>query len=155
MVDIKGPYPAVLSLSNVLDQDSRPNANVDLSKYLQRGDLILAKIVAFDRTRDPLITMNFRGGKKLVSGRMIEVNPVKVPRIIGKQGSMINLLQRITKSNLFTGQNGRILINSPNFETEQIVIEAIMKITKESHISGLTDRIKLFLQEKIENLVKE
>lgn len=149
MVDIKGPYPGVLALSNVLDKDYRPSPNVDISKYLKLGDLILAKIISYDRTRDPLLTMNFHRGKKLVSGRLIEVDPVKIPRIIGKAGSMINLLQRMTKSNLFTGQNGRILINTTSFESEQIIIEAINKITRESHISGLTDRIKVFLEEKM------
>ncbi|MHA2364157.1 MAG: exosome complex RNA-binding protein Rrp4 [Candidatus Hodarchaeales archaeon] len=150
IVNIRGPYPAILALSNVLDKDFRPSPNLDISKYLSLGDMILAKIISYDRTRDPVLTLNHRGLKKLVSGRLIEIDPVKVPRVIGKAGSMVNLIKGVTRSQLYVGQNGRILINAPNFETEKVIIECIEKICDESHISGLTDRIKLLLEERKE-----
>jgi exosome complex component RRP4 len=148
IVDIRGPYAGVLSLNNVLDRDFKPGPNFSPDKYLSVGDLILAKVISFDRTRDPVLTMHQRGLKKLVSGRLIEINPVKVPRIIGKGGSMINMIKEATGSQIHVGQNGRILIDAPNLEAENLVIECINKIENESHVSGLTDRIKQLLNEK-------
>lgn len=147
IVDIRGPYAGVLALNNVLDRDFRPGPNFSPDKYLNIGEIVLAKVISFDRTRDPVLTMHNRGLKKLTSGRLIEVDPVKVPRIIGKSGSMISMIKEATKSQIYVGQNGRILINAPNFETELIIIECIDKIQKESHVSGLTDRIKALLHE--------
>ncbi|MFW9929930.1 MAG: exosome complex RNA-binding protein Rrp4 [Candidatus Thorarchaeota archaeon] len=152
MVDIGSPYPAILSVSNVLDRNgSSGGAYTDLSRFLQEGDLILAKIVSYDRTRDPALTLHQRGLKKLVSGRLVQVAPVKIPRIIGKQGSMISLIKDMTKSQIYVGQNGRILINSPDFETECFIIQILEKIQNEAHISGLTDRIKEMLKEHNKN----
>jgi exosome complex component RRP4 len=154
MVDIAGPYPAILSVNNVLDRDGGGGGGqTDLSRFLQVGDLILAKIISYDRTRDPSLTLHQRGLKKLVSGRLITVTPVKVPRIIGKQGSMISLIKDMTKSQIYVGQNGRILINAPDFETERFIIKLIDKIQEEAHISGLTDRIKEELTERMKNKV--
>lgn len=147
IVDIRGPYAGVLAINNVLDRDFRPGPNFSPDKYLGLGDIVLAKVISFDRTRDPVLTMHNRGLKKLTSGRLIEVDPVKVPRIIGKAGSMISLIKEATKSQIYVGQNGRVLINAPDFETELLVIECINKIQAESHVSGLTDRIKALLQE--------
>jgi exosome complex component RRP4 len=152
MVDIAGPYPAVLSVNNVLDRnEGSGGGQTDLNRFLQVGDLILAKIISYDRTRDPSLTLHQRGLKKLVSGRLMTVSPVKIPRIIGKQGSMISLIKDMTKSQIYVGQNGRILINAPDFESENFVIELIEKIQRESHISGLTDRIKEELTERMKN----
>ncbi len=154
IVDIRGPYSGVLAINNVLDRDFRPGPNFSPEKYLNVGEIVLAKVISFDRTRDPVLTMHNRGLKKLTSGRLIEVDPVKVPRIIGKSGSMISMIKEATKSQIYVGQNGRILINAPNFETERLIIECIDKIQKESHVSGLTDRIKALLQEQNTQEVK-
>ncbi len=149
MVDINSPYPAILALNNVVDRNEGAGSS-DLSKFLKYGDLILAKIISYDRTRDPSLTLHQRGLKKLVSGRIIDVSPVKIPRIIGKQGSMISMIKEMTKSQIYVGQNGRVLINAPDFETEKFVIEIIEKIQREAHISGLTDRIKKEITERLE-----
>ena len=147
IIDIRGPYAGVLAISNVLYRDFRPGPNFTPDKYLGLGEIVLAKVISFDRTRDPVLTMHSRGLKKLTSGRLIEVDPVKVPRIIGKAGSMISMIKEATKSQIYVGQNGRVMINAPDFETERLIIECIDKIQTESHVSGLTDRIKALLQE--------
>lgn len=153
IVDIRGPYAGVLAINNVLDRDFRPGPNFSPDKYLNVGEIVLAKVISFDRTRDPVLTMHNRGLKKLTAGRLIEVDPVKVPRIIGKSGSMISMIKESTKSQVYVGQNGRILINAPDFETELLVIECIEKIQTESHVSGLTDRIKGLLREHNKEII--
>ena len=149
MVDIRSPYPALLSVSNVLERDSHGASGLDLSRFLQVGDLILAKVISYDRTRDPVLTMKQRGLKKLVSGRLYEVSPVKIPRIIGKHSSMIGMIKERTRSQIYVGLNGRLVINAPDLETEELIIEVLEKIQAEAHIPGLTDRVKHLLDERL------
>ena len=58
----------------------------DLSHMYVVGDLTLAQVIAFDRTRDPLLTTKGRGLGKITSGRVARITPAKIPRVIGKQG---------------------------------------------------------------------
>jgi exosome complex component RRP4 len=154
-IDIRAPYDGILSVSNFLerDRDRRFSAREeDLSKFLAMGDALFAKIVVFDRTRDPLLSTHDRGLGKLHGGRLIEILPSKVPRIIGRKGSMINMLKRETKTRILVGQNGRIWIHGKDFEDEFLVALAVRKIEREAHTSGLTDRVTELIQEEKEKL---
>jgi exosome complex component RRP4 len=92
--------------------------------------------------------MQGRGLRKITHGRLIDVDPVKIPRIIGKKGSMIQLLKNMTNAQIIVGQNGRIVVSANSVEKENLVISAIRKIEAEAHTSGLTDRIRVYLEEK-------
>jgi exosome complex component RRP4 len=131
----------------VLDRDF-DSLRESITRVLNIGDVIKAEITYFDRTRDPVLTMHGRGLRKITRGRLIEVDPVKIPRIIGKKGSMIQLLKNMTNAQILVGQNGRIIVSANNVATENIVIAAIQKIEAEAHTSGLTDRIREYLEEE-------
>lgn len=77
--------------------------------------------------------------KKLTNGTIIKVTPTKIPRIIGKAGSMINLIKDKTGCELMTGQNGIVWIRGENKEK---AIEIVLTIEKESHTLGLTEKIE-------------
>jgi exosome complex component RRP4 len=149
-VDIRGPYVGTLRVGSVLDRDF-DSLRESLDRILNVGDIIKAQITYFDRTRDPVLTLQGRGLRKLTHGRLIEVDPVKIPRIIGKKGSMIQLLKNMTNAQLNIGQNGRIVVSANDVKTENMVIDAIRKIEAEAHTSGLTDRIREYLEEVIQN----
>ena len=85
---------------------------------------------------------------KLVGGRIVGVNASKIPRIIGKQGSMVTMIKDTTGCKITVGQNGLIWIDGEP-KKELIAVKAINKIAKESHLSGLTDKIKEFLDKEI------
>lgn len=140
MVDISAPYPAMLRASDVLERALRPRKS-DLPSLFDVGDLIIAKIVAYDRTRDPLLTVREPGLGKIVRGQLVEITPTKIPRVIGRKGSMVSMIKKETGCQITIGQNGLILINGKNPEDEQLAIMAIRKIEEEAHTSGLTDRI--------------
>ncbi|MFX0014648.1 MAG: exosome complex RNA-binding protein Rrp4 [Promethearchaeota archaeon] len=144
-VDIRGPYVGTLRVSNVIDRDFDA-LRESLDRILNTGDIIKAQITYFDRLRDPVLTLQGRGLHKINNGHLIEVDPVKIPRIIGKKGSMIQLLKNMTNTQLTIGQNGRIVIKAFNPEIENLVERAIRKIELEAHTSGLTDRIREFLE---------
>jgi exosome complex component RRP4 len=84
------------------------------------------------------------GLNKLKGGRIINVASNKVPRIVGKQGSMVSMIKDATKCNISVGQNGLVWINGTP-DGELLAVKAIRKIEEESHLSGLTDRVKEFL----------
>jgi exosome complex component RRP4 len=157
MVDINAPHLAVLRASDVLDRPFRPQRN-DLPSIFDAGDFLIANVVAYDRTRDPLLTVREPGLGKVTHGLAVKVTPTKIPRIIGRKGSMVNMLKRETECRITIGQNGIVLINGKTLEDEQIVAMAIRKIEKEAHTGGLTDRVTEMVRSKkggVKNISKE
>ncbi len=150
-VDIRGPYVGTLRVGSVIDRDF-DSLRETLDRILMTGDVIKAEITFFDRSRDPVLSMQGRGLHKINSGRLIEVDPVKIPRIIGKKGSMIQLLKNMTGSQIDVGQNGRIVILVKRIEIENLVERSIRKIEAEAHTSGLTDRIREYIENEKERL---
>lgn len=146
-VEIRGPYTAILSVNDVIDRNFDP-AKESIEKFLRLGDIVKAQITKFDRTRDPVLTLNGRGLRKLDFGRLIEVDPVKIPRIIGKRGSMIQMLKNVTGAYINVGQNGRVVIKARDLTMENLVIECLRKIESEAHTSGLTDRMRIYLDKR-------
>jgi len=71
-----------------------------------------------------------------------------VPRIIGKQGSMVSMVKNATKCNIIVGQNGVVWIKGLKPEDEILTVETIRKIEAESHVPGLTEKIKKYLESK-------
>lgn len=140
IVDINSPYKAILRANEALNKPFRQQKD-DLTSFLDIGDLILAKVIAFDRTIDPILTIREPGLGKITQGQIVKVSPAKIPRIIGRKASMINMLKRETECKITVGQNGIILISGPSPENERLAILAIEKIAQEAHTSGLTDRI--------------
>lgn len=143
LVDINAPYPAVLHVNEV-------PWRVDFgetTKYLNYGDTVLAKILTVDETKKIQITLNDRNLHKLSGGQLIEIEPIKVPRVIGKKGSMISMLKRYTNCRIFIGQNGRIWIDGKTDAVARVTL-VIRKIEAEAHIKGLTDRVTKLLKEE-------
>jgi exosome complex component RRP4 len=147
MLDINASYLAMLRASDVLDRPFKPQKN-DLSSIFNIGDLIIAKVVAYNRTRDPLLTVGEPSLGKVTRGQIVEVTPTKIPRLIGRQGSMISMLKRETGCHITLGQNGLVLVSGKTLEDEQLAIMAIRKIDQEAHTSGLTDRVTKMIQKK-------
>jgi len=148
-VDICAPYPAMLPLSETPMRRDREEGRRDLSSIHGVGDLVLAQVIAFDRTRDPLLTTKGRGLGKITSGRVARISPAKIPRIIGKNGSMITMLKKETGTDIIAGQNGVILATGKSPDQETIAVEAIYMIEREAHTRGLTDRVKAMIQERM------
>ena len=140
VIDIKAPHNARLRASDVVERSFKPETT-DLTSIFDVGDLILASVVAYDRTRDPQLSVRESGLGKIMRGQLVEVTPTKIPRIIGRQGSMVGMIKRETGCQLTIGQNGLILISGKSPEAERIAVMAIRKIEKESHTSGLTDKV--------------
>jgi len=119
----------------------------DFSRYYDIGDYFVGKITNVSGQNLVDISIKGQGLHKLRGGRIVTVNTNKVPRIIGKKGSMVSMIKQATDCKITVGQNGWVWLSGEP-AMENLAILAIKKIERESHISGLTDRIKVFLEEK-------
>jgi exosome complex component RRP4 len=142
-VDINSPYLAFLPLGSAVEEFV-DISRVDISKYYDIGDIIFCKISKVAKNMIVQVSMKDPASRKLYGGTLIKVTPAKVPRIIGKGGSMINLIKSKTKCEIFVGQNGVIWLKGGN---KAKAIEAILTIEKKSHVYGLTQAIEKMLGE--------
>src|SRR3989337_714395 len=109
----------------------------ELDLVMKIGDMIVAKIKDVNRKSIDL-TMRLKGLGKIDEGIIMQINPNKVPRVIGKEGSMINLIKEETGCNITVGQNGFIWIKGDSVEKELFAKRAMTFITEKSFLSGLT-----------------
>lgn len=141
LIDINAPYPALLHM-NETPWDIEFG---DTGKYLKIGDSVMAKVLFIDVEKKLQLTLNDRNLYKIRVGNIIEVEPSKVPRIIGKKGSMINLLKRYTQCRIIVGQNGRIWLDGDD-ENIAKLLTAIKLIEEESVSYGLTNKVEKLLK---------
>ncbi|MFP4112201.1 MAG: exosome complex RNA-binding protein Rrp4 [Candidatus Woesearchaeota archaeon] len=151
MAETNSAYTAMLNVKDATSQFIARGA--DLTRYFNFGDYIVTKIINVTSQKLVDLTMKGQGLRKLNGGRIIAVEPSKVPRIVGKSGSMVNMIKHTTNCRVIVGQNGLIWLNGEP-ENELVAIEAIKKIEKESHISGLTERVQQFLDDSKGRIVQ-
>ncbi|MEK6922803.1 MAG: exosome complex RNA-binding protein Rrp4 [Nanoarchaeota archaeon] len=121
----------------------------DLSQYYAVGDYVVAIVVFVTRDNHVNLSLKGPGLRKLSEGRIIKINPAKVPRVIGKEASMITMVKNMTECRVIVGQNGWVWISGLDLVKESIAIEAINLIDTRAHIQGLTDEVKNFLEKKL------
>ena len=144
-VDINSCYVGFLPAQDVFGRDFSAHAD-ELTSKLDKGDLIAARIANFDRTRDPLISISDRELGKIDSGELVNISPSKIPRLIGKRGTMIQTIEMATNATITIGQNGWVVISCENSDGLLKVKKAITMIEEQAHIPNLTDKIKSMLE---------
>ncbi len=142
-VDTNSAYAAMLPIKDATSEFIRRGA--DLTKFFDIGDYIVTQITNVTSQNLIDLTMKDQGLRKLREGRILKINPHKVPRVIGKQGSMVSMIKNATGCQITVGQNGVIWLQGDP-KGEIIAIEAIKIIEEKSHINGLTDEIQKFLE---------
>ena len=142
-IDIGTPEGAFLPVS----ETPRYVPKDGMAEVLDIGDMVVAKIFGVN-SRGIDLTIKLRGLGKIEEGIIVKVNSNKVPRIIGKEGSMINLIKEETGCEITVGQNGIIWISGRKVEDELLAKKAINFITENSYVEGLTDEVKKFFEEE-------
>jgi len=117
-----------------------------MDEVLTIGDMVIAKIYAITG-RGIDLSLKSRGLGKVVEGTIFHVNSNKVPRIIGKEGSMIKLIKENTGCDVTVGQNGAVLLRAENIDAEVRAKNAILYVEKNSHIEGLTEKVTNWFKE--------
>jgi exosome complex component RRP4 len=118
----------------------------ETDQYLRVGDAVAVSVEQIENTGRIGVTMIGEGLGKLEGGTLATISPAKIPRVIGKGGSMIQSIQQATGCRIVVGQNGRLWIDGPD-EGILKVREAIRLIEQEGQRRGLTERVQQFLGE--------
>ena len=140
MVDIHCPYIAFLHANET-------QWKVDFGaagQFLTPGDTVLAKVGMVDEVKRVNLTMKEQGLRKLARGQIMKVNHSRVPRVIGRGGSMISMLKEHTACRIFIGQNGVVWIDG-ELEGIALAVAAISMIDRGVHRDGLTESVRAFL----------
>ncbi|MFC1648887.1 exosome complex RNA-binding protein Rrp4 [Nanoarchaeota archaeon] len=143
-IDIDGPYTAVLGLKEASTKYIEKGE--DLTKYFGIDDYLSCGITQVTTMKLVDVTCRGTGLQKLRGGRIVKVNSTKVPRIIGKKGSMVSMIKNYTGCMIVVGQNGLIWVKGEP-QSEIVATNILKKIEKESHMAGLTERIEETLKQ--------
>ena len=118
-----------------------------LDEVLNLGDMVVLKIWAINK-RGVDLSLKSRGLGKIDEGILVNINSNKVPRVIGKEGSMISLIKEETGCQITVGQNGIIWIKGKKIDDEVFAKKAIMFIAENSFKKGLTEKIQEWFKEE-------
>ncbi|HKW05135.1 MAG TPA: exosome complex RNA-binding protein Rrp4 [Nitrososphaerales archaeon] len=142
-VDMNSCFFGILPAQSVFGREYSP-AKDSLTDRLAVGDMIAAKVIAFDRTRDPLLSISGPGLGRIPRGQTVTVSAAKVPRLIGKKGSMIRSIETGTNCRMLIGQNGVVVVvGSP--EDVLNAIRAVKLVEEQAHSPDLTERVQKLL----------
>ena len=118
-----------------------------MEEVMDIGDIVVAKIWNVSK-RGIDLTIKMHGFGKLEGGLIMTINSNKVPRVIGKEGSMIALIKEETGCRITAGQNGIIAIEGENPEQEILAKRAILFVAEKSFMSGLTEELKKWFEKE-------
>jgi len=141
LVDINSPYPAPL---NAKETPWMVEFG-DTDRYLRVGEVLLAEVVSVDEAMRVQLSMADPQFGRLTGGQIIEISPAKVPRLIGRGGSMVALIREFTNVRMFVGQNGRIWIDGDPADVHHA--EYVLRMIDErGPAPGLTDAVRAYLE---------
>jgi len=139
---VSGMMPLSETVSDYVDLTT-----ADLSNYYIVGDYVYIMVSNVTKNFGVKLSMRDRMCKPLKGGKIITITPTKVPRLIGKGGSMVEVIKKKTGSRIIVGQNGVVWISGGD---EDAAIKAVEEVDKKSHQSGLTDHISAMLDKIVD-----
>jgi exosome complex component RRP4 len=145
-IEFNSPYEGSLNIADATDEYVDLDED-DLTDFYKVGDAVAVQIKSVTEGMDVDLSMEDKRCKKMRGGRVIEIPPSKVPRVIGKKGTMIKQINNKTDCNIIVGQNGQVWIKGDN---ANLAARTIHKVVEEAHTDGLTDRIGEFLDRELE-----
>lgn len=128
-----------------IDESPRFINKSEMDQFLAIGDVLAAKIWSIN-SRGVDLTLKSKGLGKLEGGFIFRVSPNRVPRVIGREGSMINLIKDKTGCEITVGQNGWIWIKGPTTDAQIKARQAIEVVTDKVHLEGLTEKMEAWFQ---------
>ena len=144
-VNINSYYSGILTAFDIFGKDYSASRD-DLSLKLKIGDIILARIANVN-SRDPLLTITGENLGKVDSGELIKISPSKIPRLIGKHGSMIQTIEGSTNVSITVGQNGLIIFKYDNSTGLKNAIASIKMIAMTYEDVNIEEKIQNILNE--------
>jgi len=143
VIDIDSAQSAFLPI----DESPRFINKHEMDQFLAIGDVVAAKIWSINQ-RGIDLSLNGKGLGKLESGFIFRVSPNRVPRIIGREGSMINLIKEKTRCDITVGQNGWVWIKGSSMDDEILARKAVEMVTEKVYVEGLTEKMEEWFANK-------
>jgi exosome complex component RRP4 len=117
----------------------------ETEQYLRVGDSVVVQVENLDPTGRIGVTMNGEGLGKLEGGAIVSISPARVPRVVGRGGSMVQTIVRRTGAQVAIGQNGRVWVGG-DAEAIERVREVLRMIDEDGQRRGLTERVDSYLR---------
>jgi len=117
----------------------------ETDRFLRVGDAVVVQVESLDATGRIGVTMNGEGLGKLEGGTIVRVSPARIPRVVGRNGSMIQTIRDHTGAEVVAGQNGRVWVGGPP-DAIRRVSEVLRIIEANAQHSGLTERVESYLR---------
>ncbi|MBS3087618.1 KH domain-containing protein [Candidatus Pacearchaeota archaeon] len=142
LIDFGGAQNAFLPVAEV---PRYVNKN-EMAEFLNFGETVIVKVWDV-KSRGVDVSMKMRGYGKIDGGMIVSVGANQVPRIIGKEGSMVKMIKDATGCDVTVGQNGKVWISGKDTDKEVSAKKIVEFIAENVLLPGLT--------EKVGNLIKE
>jgi exosome complex component RRP4 len=140
-------YQGMLLAQDVFGRGSYATME-EMKARLDKGDLVYARIANSDRMREPLLSIMGENLGKIDSGELVKISPTKIPRLIGKHGSMIQTIEAATNATITVGQNGLVVVDCEESDGLLKAITAIRMVEEQAHLVDLTNKVKKMLEIK-------
>ena len=141
VVDINAPFYTRLDIRDVNFRTEEG----ELDRYIAVGDLVYARVFRVYPNNAADISMRGTRYGKLESKMVSKIDPVKLPRLIGKEGAMINMIKDETKCDIVIGQNGVVWVDGED-NNRAVALSAIKFIDEHYVDSDLTEKVRRLLE---------
>ncbi|MBU0532525.1 hypothetical protein KKB44_03460 [Candidatus Micrarchaeota archaeon] len=109
---------------------------------LQLGDVVLCRVKMVNEVGE----VELGEVRRLPKGKIVEFPTAKIPRLIGRKSSMLNLLKEHAGGDVMVGNNGYVWVSEKS--DIPLFLKAVEMMKLKAHTSGLTDEIAAMLQKR-------
>jgi exosome complex component RRP4 len=141
LIDFGGAQNAFLPVAEV---PRYVNKN-EMAEFLNFGETVIVKVWDV-KSRGVDASMKMRGYGKVEGGMIVSIGPNQVPRVIGKEGSMVNMIKDATGCDVTVGQNGKVWIAGQNTDNEVATRKIIEFIGANAVTAGLTEKVEKMIK---------
>jgi exosome complex component RRP4 len=150
LIDFGGAQNAFLPVAEV---PRYVNKN-EMAEFLDFGETVIVKVWDV-KSRGVDASMKMRGFGKIDGGMIISIGPNKVPRVIGREGSMVKMIKGATGCDVTVGQNGKVWIHGKDTDSEVATRKIVEYIADNATVAGLTEKVEGFIKDLGLNIESE
>lgn len=130
-VNINSPYEGIIMIENNY-------YNFNRKEEYKTGEVISGIVIDVNEIKQATLSKIFKISPEY---HLIYMNPKRVPRVIGKKKSMLNILKERTNCKMIVGQNGIIAISGKSIDDVEKARLLIKYIEENAYKEGLTEKI--------------
>jgi len=118
----------------------------EMAEFLNFGESVIVKVWDV-KSRGVDVSMKMRGFGKIEGGMIVSIGANEVPRVIGREGSMVKMIKGATGCSVTVGQNGKVWISGKSTDDEVNAKKIIEYIADNVTVAGLTEKVSGFIKD--------